>query len=35
LGLVQASASEKGEIGKNEKTKKEAYELGKKGAAFL
>jgi multimeric flavodoxin WrbA len=32
LGVVQASASEKGEIGKNEKAKKQAYELGKKGA---
>jgi hypothetical protein len=30
--VVQASASEKGEIGKNEKAKKQAYELGKKGA---
>ena len=33
LGLVQASASEKGEIAKNEKAKKEAYDLGKKGSA--
>jgi hypothetical protein len=33
LGVVQASASGKGEIEKNEKAKKEAYELGKKGAA--
>ncbi len=32
LGLVQASATEKGEIAKNEKAKKEAYALGKKGA---
>jgi hypothetical protein len=28
-------ASEKGEIAKNEKAKKEAYELGKKGAAVI
>jgi multimeric flavodoxin WrbA len=35
LGLVQASATEKGEIEKNEKIKKEAYELGKKGAASI
>ena len=35
LGLVQASAMEKGEIEKNEKVKKEAYELGKKGATSL
>ena len=32
LGLVQASASEKGEIAENETMKKEAYNLGKKGA---
>jgi multimeric flavodoxin WrbA len=32
LGVVQASASEKGEIGKNEKAKKEAYAFGKKAA---
>jgi multimeric flavodoxin WrbA len=32
LGVVQASASGKGEIGENEKAKKQAYELGKKGA---
>jgi len=31
LGVVQASATEKGEIGKNEAAKKEAYSLGKKG----
>jgi len=35
LGLVQASATEKGEIEKNEKIKKEAYELGKKGVAAI
>jgi multimeric flavodoxin WrbA len=35
FGLVQASASEKGEIGKNEKAKKEAYELGIKGATSI
>jgi len=33
FGVVQASASVKGEIGKNEAKKREAYELGKKGAA--
>jgi len=32
LGVVQASASEKGEIAGNETVKKEAYNLGKKGA---
>ena len=32
LGLVQASATEKGEIETNEKAKREAYSLGKKGA---
>jgi multimeric flavodoxin WrbA len=32
IGTVQASAAAKGEIAKNEKAKKEAYELGKKGA---
>ncbi len=32
IGAVMASASAKGEIAKNEKSKKEAYELGKKGA---
>jgi len=32
LGVVQASASEKGEIAENETMKKEAYNLGKKGA---
>lgn len=32
LGLVQASAATKGEITKNEVAKKEAYNLGKKGA---
>lgn len=31
LGVVQASATEKGEISQNEKIKKEAYNLGKKG----
>jgi len=30
MGVVQASASAKGEISKNKKAKKEAYELGKK-----
>jgi len=32
IGAAQASASAKGEIAKNEKAKKEAYDLGKKGA---
>jgi len=32
IGTVMASASAKGEIAKNEKAKKQAYELGKKGA---
>jgi len=32
LGTVQASASAKGEIDKNEAAKKKAYDLGKKGA---
>jgi multimeric flavodoxin WrbA len=32
LGVVQASASAKGEIDENEAAKKKAYELGKKGA---
>ena len=32
LGAVMASASARGEIAKNEKAKKEAYALGKKGA---
>jgi multimeric flavodoxin WrbA len=32
IGTVQASAAAKGEIAKNEQAKKEAYELGKKGA---
>ncbi len=32
IGTVQASASEKGEIAKDEKSKKEAYGLGKKAA---
>jgi len=31
-GVVQASAGTKGEIGKNEQMKREAYELGRKGA---
>jgi len=31
LGVVQASAGAKGEIGKNEAIKKKAYELGRKG----
>ena len=35
LGVVQASASEKGEIGKNEVVKRKAYELGKKGAPSM
>ena len=30
VGAVMASAAAKGEIEKNEKSKKEAYELGKK-----
>jgi hypothetical protein len=34
LGVVKASASEKGDIAKNEKAKKEAYNLGKKGATI-
>lgn len=34
LGVVQASASAKGEIAKNEVAKKEAYDLGKKGATI-
>jgi multimeric flavodoxin WrbA len=34
LGVVKASASEKGEVAKNERAKKEAYNLGKKGAAI-
>jgi hypothetical protein len=33
IGAVQASAAVKGEIAKNEKAKKEAYELGKKAAS--
>jgi len=32
IGTVQASAALKGEIAKNEAAKKQAYELGKKGA---
>lgn len=32
IGVVKASASAKGEIAKNEVPKKEAYDLGKKGA---
>ena len=32
LGMVQASASSKGEITKNKEAKREAYNLGKKGA---
>jgi multimeric flavodoxin WrbA len=32
IGAVKASASAKGEIAKNEVAKKEAYDLGKKGA---
>jgi multimeric flavodoxin WrbA len=32
FGVVLASASAKGEIGKNEEKKKEAYDLGRKGA---
>jgi len=34
LGLVQASATEKGEIGSNEKIKTEAYKLGKKAGSI-
>ena len=34
LGVVQASASEKGEVAENEKAKKEAYELGKRGVTI-
>jgi multimeric flavodoxin WrbA len=34
VGAVQASAAAKGEIGKNEAVKKEAYALGKKAAAL-
>lgn len=34
MGVVQASASTKGEIAKNEKAKKEAYKLGKKLATI-
>lgn len=34
LGVVQASATEKGEIDGNEKIKKEAYNLGKKGGSI-
>jgi len=33
LGVLQASAAVKGEIAKNEAAKKEAYNLGKKGAS--
>jgi len=33
MGVVQASASEKGEIDSNETAKKEAYDLGRKAAA--
>jgi hypothetical protein len=32
IGAVMASAGAKGEIGKDEKAKQEAYELGKKAA---
>jgi hypothetical protein len=32
IGAVMVSAGAKGEIAKNEKAKKEAYDLGKKGA---
>ncbi len=32
MGAVMASATEKGEIAKNEKSKREAYELGQKTA---
>lgn len=34
LGLVQASATEKGEIGGNEKMKREAYRLGRKAGSL-
>lgn len=34
LGVVQASAAEKGEVAENEKAKKEAYELGKRGVTI-
>jgi hypothetical protein len=30
VGVVQASASTKGEVAKNEEIKKQAYDLGKK-----
>jgi len=32
IGVVQASASDKGEIDSNETAKKEAYDLGRKAA---
>jgi hypothetical protein len=32
IGVVQASASKKGEINSNETAKKEAYDLGRKAA---